>query len=148
MSIISEIKSPITGIGLGTHQYHPESKYTFGGYTILVALTETGIIGFIGFIGMFYFLFYDSYKLKLNISIDKNLKKQAVELFDQFGLDFSTAISLFLSQAVREQKIPFEIRMNVPNATTIAALNEYDEMKKDKKKYKRYDSFEDVLKEK
>lgn len=65
-------KSPITGIGLGTHQYHPESKYTFGGYTILVALTETGIIGFIGFIGMFFFLFYDSYKLKLNISIDKN----------------------------------------------------------------------------
>lgn len=87
-------------------------------------------------------------KVNTNISIDKNLKKQAVELFDQFGLDFSTAISLFLSQAVREQKIPFEIRMNVPNETTIAALNEYDEMKKDKKKYKRYNSFEEVLKEK
>ena len=87
-------------------------------------------------------------KVNTNISIDKNLKKQAVELFDQFGLDFSTAISLFLSQAVREQKIPFEIRMNVPNPTTIAALNEYDEMKKDKKKYKRYDSFEEILKEK
>ena len=87
-------------------------------------------------------------KVNTNISIDKNLKKQAVELFDQFGLDFSTAISLFLSQAVREQKIPFEIRMNVPNETTIAALNEYEEMKKDKKKYNRYNSFEEVLKEK
>ena len=87
-------------------------------------------------------------KVNTNISIDKNLKKQAVELFNNFGLDFSTAISLFLSQAVREQKIPFEIRMEVPNQTTIDALNEYDEMKKDKTKYKRYDSFSEVLKEK
>ena len=86
-------------------------------------------------------------KVNTNISIDKDLKKQAVELFNNFGLDFSTAISLFLSQSVREKRIPFEIRMDVPNQTTIEALNEYDEMKKNKKKYKRYDSFSDVLKE-
>ncbi len=86
-------------------------------------------------------------KVNTNISIDKELKKQAVELFNNFGLDFSTAISLFLSQSVREKRIPFEIRMDVPNQTTIEALNEYDEMKKNKKKYKRYDSFSDVLKE-
>ena len=84
-------------------------------------------------------------KVNTNISIDKELKKQAVELFNNFGLDFSTAISLFLSQSVREKRIPFEIRMDVPNQTTIEALNEYDEMKKNKKKYKRYDSASDVL---
>ena len=87
-------------------------------------------------------------KVNTNISIDKNLKKQAVELFDQFGLDFSTAISLFLSQAVREQRIPFEIRKDVPNQTTIDALNEMDQMRKDKKKYKRYNSFSELLEEK
>ena len=64
-------KSPITGVGLGTHQYHSETKYTFGGYTVLVALGETGIIGFIGLCGMFVFLFYDSYKLKKNIEKNK-----------------------------------------------------------------------------
>ena len=86
-------------------------------------------------------------KVNTYISVDKELKKQAVELFNNFGLDFSTAISLFLSQSVREQRIPFEIRMDVPNQTTIDALKEFDEMKKNKKKYKRYDSFSDVLKE-
>ena len=87
-------------------------------------------------------------KVNTNISIDKELKQQAVELFNSFGLDFSTAISLFLSQAVREQKIPFEIRLNVPNQTTIESFNELKEMKEDKKKYKRYNSFSDILKEK
>ena len=87
-------------------------------------------------------------KINTNISVDANLKKQAVELFNKFGLDFSTAISLFLSPSVREKRIPFEIRLDIPNQTTIDALNELDEMKKDKKKYKRYDSFKDLLKEK
>ena len=85
-------------------------------------------------------------KINTNISIDANLKKQAVELFNKFGLDFSTAISLFLSQSVREKRIPFEIRLDIPNQTTIDALNELDEMKKDKKKYKRYDSSKELIK--
>ena len=87
-------------------------------------------------------------KVNTNISVDQDLKKQAVELFNEFGLDFSTAISLFLSQAVREQRIPFEIRKEIPNQTTIDALNEMDQMREDKKKYKRYNSFSEVLKEK
>ena len=49
-------------------------------------------------------------KVNTNISLDPELKKQAVELFASFGLDLSTAIGMFLSQSVREGKIPFEIR--------------------------------------
>ena len=49
-------------------------------------------------------------KVNTNISLDPNLKKEAVELFASFGLDLSTAIGMFLSQSVREGKIPFEIR--------------------------------------
>lgn len=85
-------------------------------------------------------------KVNTNISVDQDLKKQAVELFNEFGLDFSTAISLFLSQAVREQRIPFEIRKEVPNQTTIDALNEMDQMKKNKKKYRRYKSADEIIK--
>ena len=85
-------------------------------------------------------------KINTNISVDANLKKQAVELFKKFGLDFSTAISLFLSQSVREKRIPFDIRIDVPNKTTIEALDEFDEMKKNKKKYKRYDSSKELFK--
>ncbi len=49
-------------------------------------------------------------KVNTNISLDPELKKEAVELFASFGLDLSTAIGMFLSQSVREGKIPFEIR--------------------------------------
>lgn len=86
-------------------------------------------------------------KINTNISLDPKLKQNATELFANFGLDFSTAISLFLAQSVREKRIPFEIRMEIPNEETMAALNEFSEMRTHKKKYKRYNSFNDLLKE-
>ena len=86
-------------------------------------------------------------KVNTNISIDPKLKENSIALFSQFGLDLSTAITLFLQQSVREQRIPFEIRMDVPNQTTKEALAEYENMKKDKKKYKRHSSFKDILEE-
>lgn len=85
-------------------------------------------------------------KVNTNIILDPELKEKAIKLFSNFGLDLSTAITLFLSQSVREEKIPFEIRMNIPNQETIEALKEKEAMK-DKKKYKRYDSFEEIIKE-
>ena len=84
-------------------------------------------------------------KINTNISIDAELKRNAVSLFSEFGLDLSTAITLFLQQSVREQRIPFEIRKEVPNKTTIKALNEYKEMKENKEKYKRYSSIKDIV---
>ena len=84
-------------------------------------------------------------KVSTNISLDPELKEKAIKLFSNFGLDLSTAITLFLSQSVREEKIPFEIRMNIPNQETIEALKEKEAMK-DKKKYKRYNSFEEIIK--
>ena len=86
-------------------------------------------------------------KVNTNISIDPKLKESAVSLFSQFGLDLSTAITLFLQQSVREQRIPFEIRIDVPNETTRKALAEYENMKKDRKKYKRNQSFEEIEEE-
>lgn len=59
------------------------------------------------------------FKISTNISIDLILKANAIALFSALGLDLSTAITLFLSQSVREQRIPFEISLNVPNQTTI-----------------------------
>lgn len=86
-------------------------------------------------------------KVSTNISLNPKLKEDSISLFNKFGLDLSTAIALFLQQAVREQRIPFEIRIDVVNKETREALAEYTEMKKDKKKYKRYKSFSEVLKE-
>lgn len=86
-------------------------------------------------------------KISTNISIDPILKANAIALFSALGLDLSTAITLFLLQSVREQRIPFEISLNVPNQTTIDAFNELPSMKSDKNSYKRYNDFEEILKE-
>ena len=61
------------------------------------------------------------------------------------GMDLSTAITLFLKQSLRVQGLPFTVVRDVPNASTAAALAEYDEMTKDPEKYKRYDSFDALL---
>ena len=84
-------------------------------------------------------------KVSTNISLDPKLKEESMILFSKFGLDLSTAISIFLQQSVREKRIPFEIRLEIPNEETKQALGEIDEMRKDKKKYKRYTSFNEVI---
>ena len=86
-------------------------------------------------------------KVSANISIDPKLKEESTMLLAKFGLDFSTAITLFLQQAVREKRIPFEIRLEIPNEETKEALAEFPEMKANKEKYKRHNSFKEVLKE-
>lgn len=63
-------------------------------------------------------------KVSTNINLDPNLKKSAQELFYDLGLDLTTAVTLFLKQAVMLQKIPFEIRRDNPNIETIAAMDE------------------------
>ncbi len=86
-------------------------------------------------------------KVSTNISLDPELKKSAQELFADLGLDLTTAVTLFLKQSVREQAIPFEIKREVPNADTIAAMNEYYEMKAHPEQYKRYSSFKEAMNE-
>jgi len=60
----------------------------------------------------------------LNIRIDANLKKQAEEIFNELGLNMSTALTVFLRQTVRSNGIPFEMRLDTPNAETLAAIED------------------------
>ena len=69
-----------------------------------------------------------------NIKIDENLKREAQELFSKMGLNLSIAVNMFLSQAVREQAMPFKSTLNVypheiPNAETLKAIKEFHEGK-------------------
>jgi DNA-damage-inducible protein J len=83
----------------------------------------------------------------INIRVDSELKKAAEELFDDLGLTMSAAINMFLKSAVNYDGIPFEVKRYVPNETTKAALSEYEEMKNNKSKYLRYDSFDEIMSE-
>ena len=86
-------------------------------------------------------------KVSANISLDADVKKEAQALFSEFGLDLSTAINLFLRQSIREQRIPFEIKIDIPNTETITAMQEVERMKEHPEEYKSYTSFKELLKD-
>lgn len=60
----------------------------------------------------------------LNIRIDKAIKDQAEEIFNELSLNMTTAVNMFLRAAIREHGIPFELKLEVPNNTTAAAIEE------------------------
>lgn len=45
----------------------------------------------------------------VTIRMDENLKKQAETLFEDMGLNMTTAFTIFAKAVVRQGKIPFEI---------------------------------------
>ncbi len=83
----------------------------------------------------------------INVRVDSSLKDQAEKLFSELGMNMTTAITIFLRSAVSYEGIPFEIRKNTANEETKAALAEYETMKNNPSAYKRYDSFDELLRE-
>lgn len=65
-------------------------------------------------------------KVSTNITLDPKLKKEAVELFSELGMDLSTAIAIFLKQAVLVQGIPFAITRQPSDPYT--RLQKYSEL--------------------
>lgn len=55
--------------------------------------------------------------------IEPELKEEAQDVLNRFGLNLSDAIRLFLRQVVAANGLPFDIR-EVPNAQTRAAMLE------------------------
>lgn len=60
----------------------------------------------------------------VNIRMDETLKQQFDHLCNELGLNMSTAFNIFARTMVRQQKIPFEISLDVPNAETLAAIDD------------------------
>ena len=67
----------------------------------------------------------------LNIRTDKEIKNQAEEIFNEFGLNMTTAINMFLRTVVREYGIPFELKLGVPQETTAEVALENKKMLSD-----------------
>ena len=51
-------------------------------------------------------------KTTANISIDEEVKAKAQKLFADLGMDLSTAVNIFLRQAIRENAIPFNVTLS------------------------------------
>lgn len=83
--------------------------------------------------------------INMSFRVDKNLKKQADELFKKLGMNTSVALNMFLSQSVREQRIPFIPSIEVPNARLISAMKEVEAIENWKIDEKKYKTFEEAL---
>jgi len=66
-------------------------------------------------------------KTRTNVYLDTVMKKKAQEIFKQYGMGLSDAFNIFLSQAVMEKGIPFQIK--IPNDETAKAIKDAREGK-------------------
>ena len=74
----------------------------------------------------------------MTFSLDAPTKKQFTDFCDEVGLSASSVITVYIKTIVRERRIPFIIEApHIPNAETIAALEEGDRIVNDPKR-KRY----------
>jgi len=47
--------------------------------------------------------------INVTIRLDRDIKEQAEKMFNDFGMNLSTAFNVFARQSLRQGKIPFEI---------------------------------------
>ncbi len=78
----------------------------------------------------------------LNVRVDEDVKRDVEEILDEIGLNMSTAINVFLKRVVREKGIPFEMRIERPNAETIAAI---EDIKNGRNLIGPFDSVEEMM---
>jgi DNA-damage-inducible protein J len=60
----------------------------------------------------------------VSVRLDEQLKRDAEELFDDLGMNMTTAMTMFLKQAIRYQGLPFDVKRDVPNSDTLAAIDD------------------------
>lgn len=60
--------------------------------------------------------------------VEPELKEQAEDVLKQIGLSMSDLVSMTMRQLVMRQGLPFDAR--IPNAETIAAIEEFEADKK------------------
>lgn len=82
----------------------------------------------------------------MNIRMDSDIKRDAQEIFSALGMDMTTAVNIFLRQAIRQRGLPFEVKLDSPSAETLEAIEEIRSMKQSGNK-KVYSSFSHLVEE-
>ena len=60
----------------------------------------------------------------LNIRTDAEVKTAAEQLFNELGLNLTTAVNIFLRQSIRTGGIPFDVKLKSPSEITAEAIAE------------------------
>lgn len=70
--------------------------------------------------------------VNLNIRTDKEIKEKAENIFQELGLNMTTAINMFLRTSIRENGIPFDLKIDAVNDETKLAIEEGRKIADDK----------------
>lgn len=81
----------------------------------------------------------------VNIRIDPETKKKAESIFKSLGLNPTTAITMFYIQTIRNNGIPFVLKLEAPNKETLAAIKEVEEMEKDPSRSRIFNSVDELM---
>ena len=81
-------------------------------------------------------------KGNMTLRMEPELKAQAAALFKSLGMDLSTATGIFYRQALRCHGLPFEVKVDEPNAVTYAAM---EAAEKGEDMYGPFDSVADLM---
>ncbi|HEU6834235.1 type II toxin-antitoxin system RelB/DinJ family antitoxin [Streptococcus pneumoniae] len=65
-------------------------------------------------------------KMSISIRLDSEVKEQAQQVFNNLGMDMTTAINIFLRQAIQYQGLPFDVRLD-ENRKLLQALTDLDQ---------------------
>ncbi|MBQ9887533.1 MAG: type II toxin-antitoxin system RelB/DinJ family antitoxin [Lachnospiraceae bacterium] len=84
--------------------------------------------------------------INFSVRMDSEIKRKCEALYNELGINLTTAINVFLRQSLRSGGFPFDVRLEQPNKDTIAALEEALRISKDSS-VQRYSDVEEVLKE-
>ncbi|MCM1102878.1 MAG: type II toxin-antitoxin system RelB/DinJ family antitoxin [Clostridium sp.] len=83
----------------------------------------------------------------ITMRMDTGIKSQLQELMSDLGLDMTTFFTMAAKQAIREQRIPFAVSREIPNAETEKALEEVTQMKQDASLGKSYTDVDEMMRE-
>lgn len=65
-------------------------------------------------------------KTSMSIRLDSEVKEQAQQVFNNLGMDMTTAINIFLRQAIQYQGLPFDVRLD-ENRKLLEVLTDLDQ---------------------
>ena len=65
-------------------------------------------------------------KTSMSIRLDSEVKEKAQQVFNNLGMDMTTAINIFLRQAIQYQGLPFDVRLD-ENRKLLEVLTDLDQ---------------------
>ncbi len=81
----------------------------------------------------------------INVNVPADIKEEATNLFNNLGLNMSTAINIFLKRAIYERGIPFEVKEPTPSKDFLDVLQELNYMENHPEEYKKFTSVKELM---